>query len=325
MNSGTIVVKEGRDGHMYIEIWVTPEGKTYPELYITINEPKREGVETYKLNINHMGEGSITVTTSECDYAEGEEIILTPIPDYGWIFVDWSGESGECANQIVDNGDGTYTFTIPEHDCTLTARFIKFSDNITLQENESSDYYTQFATDYNGVTVTTATLNRQFTQGKWATLCLPFDVNKALMTSLGLYNRVFELRYAAQLDDETIQMYFAPAQTLEAGKGYIVNANAKLAQKTSFVFPNVTINTDSDNGDITALTGYNDGTGRGNLYLVGTLRTGILQGTTTGNITRTAHQARLCALTVPSSVVTSPLMPPASASSPTANRYPSCK
>ena len=169
-------------------------------------------------------------------------------------------------------------------DATYTARFeAALLDNITLQENESADYYTQFAQDYNGVTVTTATLNRQFTQDKWATLCLPFNVNKAMMMSLGLYNRVFAFRYAQQLDDETIQVFFVPAQSIEAGKGYIVNPNAKLAAKTSFVFPNVTINTDSDNGDITALTGYNDGTNRGNLYLVGTLRTGILQGTTSGN------------------------------------------
>ena len=157
------------------------------------------------------------------------------------------------------------------------------SPDITLRESEVADYYTQFANDYNCVTVTTATLNRQFTQGKWATLCLPFNVNKAMMMALGLYNRVFAFRYAQQLDDETIQVFFVPAQSIEAGKGYIVNPNAKLAAKTSFVFPNVTINTDSDNGDITALTGYNDGTNRGNLFLVGTLRTGILQGTTTGN------------------------------------------
>ena len=155
--------------------------------------------------------------------------------------------------------------------------------DIVLQENENADYYTQFAKDYNGVTVTTATLNRQFTQGKWATLCLPFNVNKAMMMSLGLYNRVFEFRYAEKENDGAIQVFFVTARSIEAGKGYIVNANAKLAQKTSFVFPNVTINTDSDNGDITALTGYNDGTNRGNLFLVGTLRTGVLQGSTTGN------------------------------------------
>jgi hypothetical protein len=172
----------------------------------------------------------------------------------------------------VDGCDSTVTFT-------LRVRY----PNIVLQENENSEYYDLFAEDYNGYTVTTATLNRQFTQGKWATLCLPFNVNKAMMMSLGLYNRVFAFRYAQQLDDETIQVFFTPAQSIEAGKGYIVNPNAKLAAKTSFVFPNVTINTDSDNGDITSLTGYNDGTGRGNLFLVGTLRTGILQGTTSGN------------------------------------------
>ncbi len=190
----------------------------------------------------------------------------------GYRFEQWSD----------GNTDNPRTIELTQ-DTTVIAVFATLPSDITLQENESSDYYTQFANDYNGRTVNTATLNRQFTQGKWATLCLPFNVNKAMMMALGLYNRVFAFRYAQQLDDETIQVFFVPAQSIEAGKGYIVNPNAKLAQKTTFVFPNVTINTDSDSGDITTLTGYNDGTGRGNLFLVGTLRTGILQGTTTGN------------------------------------------
>ncbi len=192
---------------------------------------------------------------------------------YTWEGISFTTAGTETKTlQASDGCDSIVTFTL-----RVLYR------NITLQENESADYYTQFANDYNGQRVTTATLNRQFTQGKWATLCLPFNVNKAMMMSLGLYNRVFAFRYAQQLDDETIQVFFTPAQSIEAGKGYIVNPNAKLAAKTSFVFPSVTINTDSDNGDITALTGYNDGTGRGNLFLVGTLRTGILQGSTTGN------------------------------------------
>ena len=192
---------------------------------------------------------------------------------YTWEGISFTTAGTETKTlQASDGCDSIVTFTLHV-----------LYRNITLQENESADYYTQFAQDYNGRTVNTATLNRQFTQGKWATLCLPFNVNKAMMMSLGLYNRVFAFRYARQLDDETIQVFFTPAQSIEAGKGYIVNPNAKLAAKTSFVFPNVTINTDSDNGDITTLTGYNDGTNRGNLWLVGTLRTGILQGTTTGN------------------------------------------
>ena len=122
MNSATIVVKEGKDGHIYIEIWVTPNGKTTPELYITINEPKREGVETYKLYISHTGDGSVTVPTSECDYAEGDRITLTPYCEDGWIFEGWSGD---CTDQIEDNGDGTYTFTMGSQDCSLTANCIE--------------------------------------------------------------------------------------------------------------------------------------------------------------------------------------------------------
>lgn len=81
---------------------------------------------------------------------------------------------------------------------------------------------------------------------------------------------------------DAAQIYFATAQSIEAGKGYIVNANAKLALKTSFVFPNVTINTDSDTGDITALTCYNDGTD--NLYLVGCSERVCCRGRLTGMV-----------------------------------------
>ncbi len=184
---------------------------------------------------------------------------------YTWEDVTFT-EAGTQATTLksMDGCDSVVTFT-------LRVRY----PNIVLQENESAE-------DYNGHTVNTATLNRRFTQGKWATLCLPFNVSKGMMMALGLNARVFEFRYAETVDALTV-IYFAAAKSIEAGKGYIVNANAKLAQKESFVFPSVTINTDADNDDITALTGYNDGSGRGSIYLVGTLRTGKLQGTTNGN------------------------------------------
>ena len=206
------------------------------------------------------------------------------------------GQNGQQKSFLLDNyprltfqtTDGTTTFTVKDtknatmsgvKTCVFGEVTASLPLDIVLQENEDADYYTQFAQDYNGVTVKTATLNRQFTTGRWATLCLPFDVRKALMMSLGLYGRVFEFKYA-EATDAALVTHFAVAQSIEADKGYIVNANAKLAAKTSFVFPSVTINTSADNGDIAMLQGYNDGTGRGNIYLAGTLRTGILHGST---------------------------------------------
>ena len=236
-----------------------------------------DGVELQQRTVTITQDTAITAIfvseNEQCDYetTDGATVWEDELP-YTWESVTFNEAGTETLTlQASDGCDSVVTFT-------LRVRH----RNIVLQENKDAQYYDFFAEDYNGYTVNTATLNRQFAQGKWATLCLPFDVRKGQMISLGLYGRVFEFRYA-DVQDATVVLHFAVAQSIEAGKGYIVNANAKLAQKTSFVFANVTINTDADNGDITTLTGYNDNSGRGNLYLVGTLRTGLLQGSTGGN------------------------------------------
>ena len=210
--------------------------------------------------------------TDETTWTDGALVWDDELP-YKWEDVTFTEAGTETRTlKNVYGCDSTVTFT-------LRVR----NRNIVLQENEDAEYYDLFTEYYNGQTVTTATLNRKFTQGKWATLCLPFNVNKAMISSLGMSNRVYEFRYSETLDNMVTQIYFSIAQSIEAGKCYIVNANAKLAAKSSFLFPMVTVNTDADNSDITALIGYNDNSGRGNLYLVGTLRTGFLQGSANGN------------------------------------------
>ncbi len=177
----------------------------------------------------------------------------------------------------TEDGYVTYTATFTNEAFetqVYTQTITALPSNIVLQENETDEYYTWFAENYNGVKVTSATLNRQFKQGVWSTLCLPFDVRKSPLTALGLNGRIYEFRYTEKVDESTIQIFFSNAQSIQAGKGYIVNANAKLAAKTSFVFPSVTINTDADiqsGYDIMALSGYNS---VGNIFLVGTFRKG---------------------------------------------------
>ncbi len=206
--------------------------------------------------------------TPECENIETTDGALIDENDlpYMWEGITFTGAGTQTVTLKRANGcDSIVTFT-------LRVRY----RNITLKENESGDYYDAFADVYNGYTVN-ATLNRQFAQGNWSTLCLPFNVSKGQMMALGMNGRVYEFRYAETAGSE-LTVYFAVAHSIEAGKGYIVNANAKLATKTSFVFSNVTINTSADKFDITDLEGYNDNSGRGSIYLVGTLRTGQLIG-----------------------------------------------
>ena len=155
--------------------------------------------------------------------------------------------------------------------------------HIILYEDKDADFYTDFSNKYNGKRATTVTYNRQFEQSKWSTLCLPFNVNNALISALKMSSRVYEFKYTKGDEQTGLTLYFAQAKKIEAGKGYIVNANAVLAQIKQFVFPGVVIDTEADINsgfDLTNVTGYNS---QGDVYLVGTLRTGLLIGSETGN------------------------------------------
>ncbi len=155
--------------------------------------------------------------------------------------------------------------------------------HIILYEDKDAAWYNSFSDKYNGRKANTVTYYRQFTQSKWATLCLPFNVNTALLSSQKMSSRVYEFKYTKGDEQTGLTLYFAQAKSLVAGKGYIVNANAALANKEQFIFPNVVINTESDINsgfNIEHLEGYNT---QGNVYLVGTLRTGLLIGSETGN------------------------------------------
>lgn len=196
---------------------------------------------------------------------EGDEYNYYVFTFTGWID-DANNSYGASATLPAVTGEITYM-----------AQYSK-QLFINLQEQMDDDYYTDFSDKYNGERATTATLVRKFDQGKWATLCLPFNVNAAVLTSSGLKSRIYEFKYTKGDAENGFTLYFAQANKLDAGKGYIVNANAVLAQKTQFVFPNVVVNTNADiqsGFDITTLEGYNS---QGNIYLVGTLRQGKVLG-----------------------------------------------
>ena len=194
---------------------------------------------------------------------------------YVFTFTGWKDE----ANTIYG---ADAVLPAVENNVTYTAQYGK-QLHIILQENRDAGYYSRFHELYNGLRAATATLNRQFGQGKWSTLCLPFNVPTGQLTSLGIQNRIFEFRYTKGDAQSGLTLYFSQAKKMEAGKGYIINANATLARKTSFIFANASINTDADaqsGFDIANLEGYNS---QGYIYLVGTLRTGTLYVTEAGN------------------------------------------
>ena len=219
--------------------------------------------------------------TAEGDYthgtvAYGTTIVAPANPTRsGYTFMGWT----PAVAATMPAANTTYTATWAEGEC------------VTLLDNENDTWYDNFKTNHDGKTVT-ALYSRTFTQGRWSTLCLPFDVNRGTMMSQKLNGSVYEFKYAtgdANVGDN-VMLYFAKANTMEAGKCYIVNANSNLAAKTSFTFSKVTINLTNDINDkdhpLNTVSAYNslpETKTQGTIGLVGTLRKGTLKGETTGN------------------------------------------
>ena len=230
-------------------------------------------VPAYSVTSEDNTKGTVTVTHSPASCLDLTLSFRADAND-GYGFVQWSDGST----------DNPRTLTLTQ-DTVITALFESVQPelpmDIILQETETNAYYDQFADDYEGVKVNTATLNRQFKQGVWSTLCLPFNVGSGLMTALSLRGRVYDF-YHAEADLEEggkVTLYFSQAKSMVAGRCYIVNANAKLAAIESFVFNAVTIDLTADKvSDLMVtdaydgLDGHNDGTGT--LSLIGTLRNG---------------------------------------------------
>jgi len=232
-------------------------------------------VPAYSVTSEDNTKGTVTVTQMPASCAD-LNLSFRADANNGYEFVKWSDGSTDNPRTLTLTQD-TFITAIFENSLPL---------DIILQEKETNAYYDEFAANYNGRTVAAATLNRQFTKGSWATLCLPFNVTAGLLGTLGMRGRVFEFARAEMDEGGNVTLYFSQAKMMKAGQCYIVNPNAAMAAKTSFVFTKVTFDFSADKvSDLTVANAYDglDGTGSGDITLVGALRYGVVKSSDDGN------------------------------------------
>jgi hypothetical protein len=83
-------------------------------------------LETHLLTTNTVGGGVITKAPDQAFYVDGDTVIVTAVPDSGWVFDAWSdGLTGsENPDTLVMGSDTTVTATFIEEHYTLTANTI---------------------------------------------------------------------------------------------------------------------------------------------------------------------------------------------------------
>lgn len=90
-------------------------------------EPPYTGKYSYAINVANMDNGSVSVDK----YAtEGEKVTLTVSPDKAYKLDELTVTANGKDVELTDNGDGTYTFTMPSSNVKVSASFVEDEDYV---------------------------------------------------------------------------------------------------------------------------------------------------------------------------------------------------
>ncbi len=89
--------------------------------------PPYTGKYSYAINVANMDNGSVSVDK----YAtEGEKVTLTVTPDKAYKLDELTVTANGKDVELTDNGDGTYTFTMPSSNVKVSASFVEDKDYV---------------------------------------------------------------------------------------------------------------------------------------------------------------------------------------------------
>ena len=105
-----------------------PDGYTYnPSTGEVYEIPPYTGKYSYAINVTNMDNGSVSVDK----YAtEGEKVTLTVSPDKAYKLDELTLTANGKEVEVTDNGDGTYTFTMPSSNVKVSASFVEDKDYV---------------------------------------------------------------------------------------------------------------------------------------------------------------------------------------------------
>jgi len=124
-------------GTIYVRFKATAEGTTTANINHTSTgaDPKTLSVSgtaynVYTLTVTNDGNGSVTLNPTGGSYAAGTTVTLTPVPNTGYVFDNWSGTN---AGNIIDT-DGVYTILMNGNK-SVTANFaVSLCSDLVFQE-----------------------------------------------------------------------------------------------------------------------------------------------------------------------------------------------
>ena len=126
VNGGTFAMGDYA-GAVDINEYLAPGLTINPSTGEVYEIPPYTGKYSYAINVANMDNGSVSVDK----YAtEGEKVTLTVSPDKAYKLDELTVTAGGKDVDLTDNGDGTYTFTMPSSNVKVSASFVEDKDYV---------------------------------------------------------------------------------------------------------------------------------------------------------------------------------------------------
>lgn len=199
-----------------------------------------------EITINCKNGGSVSATVGEntnvTKAQSGETVTLTATPDEGYSVTNVLVYNGNNNYNVIDNGDGTFSFTMPASAVTVEVEFSKtigaltisyFGDRTTATINGNYTADDALLTLAEDITVTSVTFDRTFTPGATSTIILPFTVESGNYEGGTFY----EFTSVDYKNDKWVASLTKVAGNIEAHKPYLyMPSDDKLTIKGGVTF-----------------------------------------------------------------------------------------
>lgn len=157
------VVTAHKDGMATI---TAKAGEETASCIVTVSTYHYTGKYSYEISVAQPDNGSVDVDK----YAtEGETVTITATPDDGYMLDTLSVTAGGKELEVTDNGDGTYSFTMPSSKVSITAAFAEDPDWVDPEQPEEPS-------------TTVADIFNDVVPGAWYTDAVQYAYDNGLMT-----------------------------------------------------------------------------------------------------------------------------------------------
>ena len=170
LQDGKVTVKSLSKGSATITLSIYDSNGillTSKSVDLTFSERPYTGKYSYEISVAQPDNGNVAVDK----YAtEGETVTITATPNAGYMLDTLSVTAGGKELEVTDNGDGTYSFTMPSSKVSITAAFAEDPDWVDPEQPEEPG------------TTTVADIFNDVVPGAWYTDAVQYAYDNSLMT-----------------------------------------------------------------------------------------------------------------------------------------------